>query len=648
MVSRGAGERETGTFAEPGGRRCLVVGADAAVGRELDRQLRHRGYAVRSADAPSALELLHQRSFELLVVVPPPVGAVDALRRLRAFPRGNAALVVVVTPAGSPELLRQLLDAGAFGAFVLPLASAQVEAQLVQVERELDRLSTRAVPGDPLERFEVLFERNPYPMWFYDVETFAFLAVNDAAVDCYGYCREELLRMTLADIRPPEDVPLLRAAMERPWPHVSGTFRHRKRDGTVFPVEILSWATTFQGRPASLVLARDVTERKELEARLALSDRLVTLGSMAACVAHEINNPLTYVGGNVAYARARLEASPPGSLDARELAQALAEAERGAERVREIVADLLSLSRGADRDARPIAVQRAVEGALSMAKGQLRHRARLVTEWGEVPPVLANEGQLGQVFLNLLLNAAQAIPVGAADRHEIRISTWAEDGNVACAVADTGSGIAPEHLGRIFDPFFTTKAIGEGTGLGLSICHDIVTSLGGTISVDSAPGQGSSFVVRLPATAQRDGARPRLATPPRPAGRPRVLVVDDEELVGRALTRALGRDCDAEAETSPRRALDRLCAGERFDLVLCDLMMPQLSGVDFYERVRAAAPAAAAHVVFLTGGAFAPRERAFLETSGVTWLEKPVDLDRIRALLAGSEPRGGDGGGRPA
>jgi CheY-like chemotaxis protein len=255
-----------------------------------------------------------------------------------------------------------------------------------------------------------------------------------------------------------------------------------------------------------------------------------------------------------------------------------------------------------------------------------------------VPPVLACEGKLGQVFLNLLLNAAQAIPVGKSDQNRIVISTAAEPGWVVCTVSDTGAGIAPEIIGHIFDPFFTTKEPGEGTGLGLSICHGIVTSLGGTITVESEPGRGARFVVRLPAHgSELPAPRPAVARAPQPTSLPRrrVLVIDDEELIGRSVRRVLEGECDTEVEPSPARALERLRAGERFDLVLCDIMMPRFSGVDFYERVREAVPAALGRIAFITGGAFAPRERQFLESSGVAWLEKPIQFSMLRDLLWG-------------
>jgi len=626
---------------EPGAISCLLVGDGASSPAGLEPLLLGRGYLVqRRQTLEEAVEHLRQRAADLLVVSQVGDAGLACLRQLRSYPRGQAAVALVMLRPGEPALLRQALDAGAFGALILPILEPQAELQLALAERELERLRTRAIPIDPSERFELLFEKNPQALWFYDLETLRFLAVNEAAVARYGYSREEFLRMTLRDIRPTEDLATLNQAVERVRSglRVSGTYRHRKRDGTVFPVDIFAHSTTFNGRPAIFIMAFDVTERRALETRLALSDRLATMGAMAAGVAHEINNPLTYVLGNVDYVIGALRGQAPAELPGTApIVEALEEAHRGTRRIHEIVADLQSLSRGADEPPRPVALRRAVEGALSMAAAQVRHRARVTCAWGEAPPVLASEGKLGQVFLNLLINAAQALPIGAADQHEIRLTTWAEPGVAACAVEDTGSGIAPEHLPRIFDPFFTTKAPGEGTGLGLAICQGIVTSLGGTISVESLPARGTRFVVRLPATAEAEVALPAGGTQPGQSGRRRVLVVDDEVLIGRVVKRSLESHCDTAVETSARAALDRLRSGEQFDLVLCDMMMPEMSGVDFHAAVLAAAPAVAGRIAFITGGAFTAREQAFLQRPGVIWLEKPLDFAKVAELLERSD-----------
>jgi PAS domain S-box-containing protein len=255
----------------------------------------------------------------------------------------------------------------------------------------------------------------------------------------------------------------------------------------------------------------DITERRGFEARLAVTDRLAAMGTLAAGVAHEINNPLAYIVANLAYADEELAdadaLSNPGRLA--EIRHAIAEARAGADRVRDIVTDMRTLARG-DAPRRPISVTRVLESAATAIASEIRTRARLTKQLQDVPLVDADEARLGQVFINLLLNAADAIAEGDPSRNEISISTYMDSaGRVAIEVRDTGAGIPPELHQRIFDPFFTNKAVGRGMGLGLAICHHIITDFQGTISVESAPDRGSMFRVTLPAAlAPSAGASP--------------------------------------------------------------------------------------------------------------------------------------------
>ena len=307
--------------------------------------------------------------------------------------------------------------------------------------------------------------------------------------------------------------------------------------------------------------------------------------------------------------------------------------------MRTIVRDLKTFSRVDSADNADVDVRQVLESTLNLAATEIRHRARLVKQFGEVPPVRANESRLGQVFLNLLVNAAQAIPGGTPERHEIRVATRVGSGNrVVVEVADTGMGIAAKHLPRLFDPFFTTKEPGVGTGLGLSICHSLVAALGGEIHVESEPGKGSTFRVLLPASLPAKPAAEPPAPPPAPVPsaaekRGRLLVVDDEPLVCTALGRTLRPHHDVTLSTRAQEALERIEAGERFDVVFCDLMMPGMSGMDFYSALKERYPEQARRVVFLTGGAVTQQARAFLESVTSPYVEKPFAGRELLSLV---------------
>jgi signal transduction histidine kinase len=273
--------------------------------------------------------------------------------------------------------------------------------------------------------------------------------------------------------------------------------------------EVSCLRIVFQGELATVVSARDLTDRKQMQARLVLSDRLVAMGTLAAGVAHEINNPLTFVISNLSFLANELRTLagelPMGRLA--ETEEVLREAAMGANKVRQIVADLKTFSRADDDMPTSVNLQNVIESALTIARAELRARARVVRDYTEVPPVEGSEGRLGQVFLNLLINAAQAIPPGQPEHNEIRVTLRTVQGHVIVEIRDTGSGIPPEMRSRIFDPFFTTKPVGVGTGLGLFVCQGIVTRFGGEISVESELGQGTTFRIIFPAARGFRGGR---------------------------------------------------------------------------------------------------------------------------------------------
>lgn len=243
------------------------------------------------------------------------------------------------------------------------------------------------------------------------------------------------------------------------------------------------------------------SERKRLLARSVEVERLRALGLLVTSVAHEINNPLGYVGGNIELAlrdcdRAQSVAEP-AQLLAR-VRKSLHDARHGTTHIAEIVQSLLIFGR-AEHDRSQVAdLTRSLRAAARLSAAYAKRRATLRFVWPELPRVVGQEARLGQVFLNLLMNAVQALGPGGPDDNEIAVIARRDDPYVTVEITDTGCGIPPEQLPRIFDAFYTTKPAGEGTGIGLSFCKDIVERVGGSISVHSTVGRGSTFTVRLP------------------------------------------------------------------------------------------------------------------------------------------------------
>ncbi|HEX2872634.1 MAG TPA: ATP-binding protein [Polyangiaceae bacterium] len=396
-------------------------------------------------------------------------------------------------------------------------------------------------------------------------------------------------------------------------------------------------------------IARDVTEQKQAEAQLQaatklqaelqrqliLADRMASVGTLAAGVAHEINNPLSFVVGNLslileAVERAATRGTSPSTQELAELASA---AMTGAERIRKAVAALKTFSRSEEEQRVVLEVHPLLELSIEMTFNEIRHRARLVRDYGPVPLVEVDEARLGQVFINLLINAAQALPDGGATEHEIRVVTATDAlGRAVIEVRDTGPGV-PTHLAnRIFDPFFTTKPIGIGTGLGLSISHAILASMGGTISLEDSAGRGAAFrVVLPPASAPKAQVAVPPVVAPSVAGAA-VLVVDDEPAVGVLLRRVLTAH-QVMAVTAAQEALALIDAGKPFDIIISDVMMPGMSGVELYEALAERFPEYKSRVIFISGGAFTPATKAFLERTGNPRIEKPFNPQRVRELV---------------
>jgi PAS domain S-box-containing protein len=350
--------------------------------------------------------------------------------------------------------------------------------------------------------FRALIELTPDAVAVYRDD--AVVYANPRTVALLGYEHaSDLIGLSVVDFVHPEDRPVVMDRMraygaERESPAIEERFL--RRDGSVVWTEVTTIPIFFDGLPSTLVHARDMTYRKRLEAQVVMADRLASVGRLAAAVGHEVNNPLAFAMANLDLAMERIaDETAPAEARLADVAEMLREAREGADRVRHIVRDLRVFSRGETAEKALVDPRRVLDSCANMARGEIRLRARLAKRYEETPPVLANEARLGQVLLNLLVNAAHAIPEGDPDHNEILVATRTDaSGRVVIEVRDSGVGMSEEVKRHLFEPFFTTKTGGRGTGLGLSICQSIVGSLGGEIAFDSEIGHGTTFRVILP------------------------------------------------------------------------------------------------------------------------------------------------------
>ncbi len=392
----------------------------------------------------------------------------------------------------------------------------------------------------------------------------------------------------------------------------------------------------------SLLLAASFAERQAAGAQRVLSERLASVGLLAAGLGHEIKNPLAFVMLSLDAASRDLARAGPEVTRARE---ALADARHGAERIAGIARSLKLLSREAAEERTPMRLEALVPLTLPLVRHELCGRMRIETSFGPSPAVMGNEARLGQVLLNLVLNAIQAIP---PEREGTILIHTGEDGEgrAFLEVHDDGVGIAPAHVRRLFEPFFTTRPPGVGTGLGLYVSKEIIREHGGRVHVQSTVGEGTTIRITLPRAPIQPAVREQSSLPldpepvrapcpqaPAAASRSRVLIVDDEVRLGTSMRMLLEPQHDVSALTCGEAALSRLLGGERYDVVLCDLQMPGLTGMDVYTRLRRDAPEQAERVVFLTGGAWSPEAQAFVADVPNPVLEKPVPPEKLLAAV---------------
>ena len=420
-------------------------------------------------------------------------------------------------------------------------------------------------------------------------------------------------------------------------------------------VEVSSRISQIEESEGQYVIStwRNITPRRQLQAQLMQMERVVAIGSLAAGIGHEINNPLAYVQSNIDYCTERwgelldvLELFRKDHGDAyldgqmqrefHQFASALAEASEGVDRVSSIVADLREFTNMRNARLGPVELRRSIDSAVNLARNELRQKAQLQIQLDSLPLVMGNEIKINQVFLNLLLNAAQAIPLGSPLKYKIDITaSYLEDkGMVEVRVRDNGPGIPAAILEKIFDPFFTTRARGAGSGLGLTVAQNIMHVHGGHISIESKPGEETIAKLLFRVAEREEPSGPYQAVVFPEVERVSLLVIDDEAPILRVIERLLSRDHKVTGVLDALTALEIIEDGQEFDVILCDVMMSNMDGVTFYERLAEERPELARRLVFLTGGALTESQLRLLKERDIPIVYKPFNKRDLLYAIA--------------
>ncbi len=479
-------------------------------------------------------------------------------------------------------------------------------------------------------KLKTALQHAPVILFAHDVD--GTITVSEgAALKRMGFESGELVGRSIHDLY--EDNPLIMDNYRRAM--AGETFTTTADLGEIVLETWMSPMRGVDGEVGGIIgVSTDVTERARMQQQVHQAERLAAIGRLAASVAHEINNPLAYamealrLAGEI-IARER----PGGGVGEGGLEELLREARDGMERVRHITRDLKLFSRDDEDVRRPHQIAYVLAAAMKMVATRVGARARVEVEPAPSATVLADENRLIQIFVNLVLNAADALSPDGVERNCITVRSRVEAGRtVVIAISDNGPGIPAELRARVFEPFFTTKPVGEGTGLGLFVTRNLVEALGGTIAIGDAAEGGAEFTIRLP-MIDPPAVAPAPAPPARAAapGRARVLIIDDEPQLARVFRTALAKLHDVEAITNGRAALAHLLESPPYDLVLCDLMMADVSGMEVFEELRRQRPEHARAFVFMTGGVFDPKVAEFLASVPNDCVDKPFD---IRAEVA--------------
>jgi two-component system, cell cycle sensor histidine kinase and response regulator CckA len=622
--------------------RVLIVEDERITAMDLEEALRQRGYEVVDVvtRGEEVVERALQAAPDIILMDIRLEGRLDGIEAAHQVRSELELPVVFLTANSDPETIRRIHETGARGYLIKPFNDDELPGVL---EAAVGHHRTEEAARDRGDQLWVTLQSIGDAVITTD-EALRVTHLNPAAETLVGWSAEEARGRRveeICDLRHPDtgdtvDNPLRQALREGGPAELSEGALLLPRGNEASPVPVADTATPIRAEDGRILggvmVIQDLSERQRLQDLIARTDRLASMGTLAASIAHEINNPLTYVLGSVHVALDGLRRSTLGREEAVRL---LRDVEVGARTIEHIVRDLKLLSTQDHKALEPVDVQRVVQRSLRMVAKAVRARGRLEAALSPTLAVLAHPVTLGQVVRNLVQNAAQALPEDYSDDHVVRVTTDDDGQRVRIVVEDNGCGMTEAVQARVFDPFFTTKPVGEGSGLGMAVSYQIVRELGGELTLDSEVGRGTRVEVFLPARPDiSDEPVDEVTTSSEATWTARrVLIVDDDRLVRRALQQMLAQVHTVESFGSVEAALARIRHGIGYDAILCDLMMSPLNGIEFLDALESLAPDLVRRMAFITGGVISGAVQEQVIRSGRPLAYKPFDAAQLLGLV---------------
>ncbi len=624
--------------------KILVIEDEIITAMDIQKRLQKLGYAVPniSATGNDAIMFAEKSKPDLILMDIVLKGKPDGIDAAKVITRTYHIPVVFLTAYSDEDTFNRAKLSLPYGYLTKPFETRDLR---IAIELALFKKNMEMKLAKAEDRYRMLMENASCGIFIYDKNGIV-QEINKQGESIFGYSRDHMIGKDFRKFVVPEEqeyaaLQIQKLIIEKKIGPNEGHIV--QPSGLIVDVVFSAISIDIHGENILLCILNNMTEYNQLHTRAVLNDKLATVGTLTAGIIHEINNPLTWLLGNIDLLQDEFLQLKKENINQQVLAkldEMINDSLQGAKQIRDIVSTLKGFSRLEDKELFPVDIHSIINDAIKIASTQFKNHPDIQTIFApDLPLMMFTRNKLLQVFLNLIINAHQSLPENNLNNNSITISTTTEDELLRIDITDSGIGIKPEDLPKIFESFYTTKPAGIGTGLGLSICSDIVSSMGGKIDVKSVFGSGTTFTIHLPISlnVQTENTLRLVKTS---QTRKHILIVDDEPFLLKSMQRLLEDIHDITTATGGRAALTLLEDGtDEFDTIISDLNMPDINGADLYRYVAEKYPGFEKNIIFMTGSVFTPALKEFLSTVNNLRLTKPINQDELLQAIERMEKK---------